>query len=91
MDIKYEVVRVVSDQTLIDSESYERRYRTSRPLSPGFYAVIWPRSVSDPRYDDKARFIGPCRGREHAESILERRSMSCPPVDLHQVPPVEWK
>jgi hypothetical protein len=91
MDTKCEVVRVVSDQSLIDSESYERRYHTSRPLTPGFYAVVWPLSVSDLRYDDEAQFIGPCRGRTHAESILQRRSMRWPAVDLHQVEPLPWK
>ena len=73
MDANCEVVRVVSDCTLIDSESYERRYLSVRALVPGFYAVIWPSSVANPRYDNEAQFIGPYRERSQAERILEVR------------------
>jgi hypothetical protein len=66
-----EVVRVISDHSLIDSESYEHRYHPSRPITPGFYIVVWPADVSCTRYDETARFVGPYVRRNDAEAAME--------------------
>jgi len=73
METKCEVVRVLSDHSSIDSESYEHRYRTLGPFTLGFYVVIWPPSVSAALYDGEARFMGPYRRRMDAEGVLESR------------------
>lgn len=64
----YEIVRVVSDTRLIDSESYERTYRRpdGKPLAPGNYLVVWPRGADPTRYDERAEFMGPYRWVEGA-------------------------
>lgn len=64
----YEIVRVVSDTRLIDSESYERIYwrPDGKPVAPGFYLVAWPRGADPTRYDERAEFMGPYRWVEGA-------------------------
>jgi hypothetical protein len=66
-----EVVRVMSDHSLIDSESYEHRYYASHPLPAGFYVVVWPSDVSCTRYDETARFVGPYPRKHDAEEAVE--------------------
>lgn len=65
---EYEIVRVVSDTRLIDSESYERIYwrPDGKPVAPGFYVVAWPRGTDPTRYDERAEFLGPYRWVEGA-------------------------
>ncbi len=64
----YEIVRVVSDTRLIDSESCERVYwrPDGKPVAPGFYLVAWPRGADPTRYDERAEFLGPYRWVEGA-------------------------
>jgi hypothetical protein len=63
----YEVVFVIDAEHLIDSESYQRRYRTERPLVPGCYLVHWAAQQDAPRYDEAAEFLGPYVSRRVAE------------------------
>ncbi|MCZ7566561.1 MAG: hypothetical protein M5U08_24440 [Burkholderiales bacterium] len=63
-----EVVCVLDAHSLVDSESYQRDYRTRSPLEPGHYLVAWPRGSDDgPRYDESAEYIGPFESRRLAE------------------------
>ena len=66
-----EVVHVMNASSLIDSESYERRYVTSQPLAPGFYVVRWPPDASEFAYDDEPQWIGPFGARTLATRMLE--------------------
>jgi hypothetical protein len=78
--VDYEVVRVIDGDSLVDSESYQRRYRHSsaQPLEPGFYVVLWPDPNSRPRYDARAEFVGPFES-----DILARAAMEGPrPTEL---------
>ena len=63
----YEVVFVIDAEHLVDSESYQRRYRTDRPLVPGCYVVHWPGPPHARRYDEAAEFRGPYASRRVAE------------------------
>ena len=72
MNAKCEVVHVLTSDSLIDSESYERRYHAQPAVTPGFYVVVWPTSASR-RFDHEARFIGPYPGRAEAERIMDSR------------------
>ena len=76
MEPRYEIVRILDAETLIDAESYERRYRTRSgdPLDPGFYVVLWDAAVEAPGYDELATYIGPFRSSVVATKVLERRS-----------------
>jgi hypothetical protein len=62
-----EVVFVIDAEHLVDSESYQRRYRTERALVPGCYVVHWAGSTNAPRYDEGAEFVGPYASRSVAE------------------------
>ena len=66
-----EVVHVMNASSLIDSESYERRYVTTRPLAPGFYVVRWPPDARDFAYNDDPQWIGPFGERALATDVLE--------------------
>ena len=56
----YEVVHVLNDTSLIDSESYQRSYCCkARRLTPGYYVVTWPNHPDRRRFDDQAEFQGP--------------------------------
>jgi hypothetical protein len=63
----YEVVFVIDAEHLVDSESYQRRYQTGRPLVPGCYVVHWSGPPYAPRYDEAAEFLGPYASRRVAE------------------------
>ena len=67
-----EVVFVIDAERLIDSESYQRRYRCTRPLVPGCYVVQWNRPQERPRYDESAEFRGPYASRRMAERAALR-------------------
>jgi len=69
-----EIVKVVDPTRLIDSESYEHFYWTTRPsaLACGYYVVSWPDHVLRPRFDESARFLGPFRTYAHAQMALEQ-------------------
>lgn len=71
MDTNTEVVHIMNEKSLIDSESYERRYATSRPLRPGFYVVQWPPGAREFAYNDEPRWIGPFQWRALATGMLE--------------------
>jgi len=69
----YEVVRVIDGDSLVDSESYQRRYRKrgGKPLAPGFYVVLWPDPSLRPRYDARAEFVGPFESDSVARAAME--------------------
>ncbi|MCC6611356.1 MAG: hypothetical protein IT515_16995 [Burkholderiales bacterium] len=78
--LDFEVVRVIDDNSLVDSESYQRSYRRrgAQSLTPGFYVVLWPDPASRPRYDVRAEFVGPFES-----DIVARAAMEGPrPVTL---------
>ncbi|RPI46651.1 MAG: hypothetical protein EHM59_06875 [Betaproteobacteria bacterium] len=56
-----EIVKVLDDSRLIDSESYEHCYWTmhSHDLGIGYFVVSWPDDALRLRYDESARFTGP--------------------------------
>jgi len=66
-----EVVVVIDDQCLVDSESYQRRYRSSRRLEPGCYLVVWPTAPDVPRYDEATDYVGPFESMRLAELARE--------------------
>lgn len=57
----FEIIRVISDSRLLDTESYERVYwrADGKPLAQGFYRVSWPPIALSGRYDERALFVGP--------------------------------
>jgi len=71
MQSRHEIVHVISDSHLIDSESYQRSLGESvaGSLKPGYYVVTWPRVGPDSscEYDRNARFLGPFASRREAE------------------------
>ena len=70
-----EIVKVVDSNRLIDSESYEHFYWTTRrlPLETGYYIVSWPDHVLRPRFDESADFAGPFRTSAHARIVFDQR------------------
>lgn len=69
----FEVVQVIGDCRLVDSESYERVYwrRDGLPLAHGYYVVSWPASASPKRFNEDASFRGPFPRREEAQAALD--------------------
>ncbi len=70
-----EVVKIVNERRLIDSESYERTYWTGAAtprLAVGYYVVSWPDDVPHPRFDENARFSGPYPCYAQAQLVCER-------------------
>jgi hypothetical protein len=69
----YEVVCVIDERSLVDSESYQRRYYRPRGkmLVPGFYIVIRPDPDAPPRYDSRAEFVGPFESALLARAAME--------------------
>lgn len=69
-----EVVQVIGDCRLVDSESYERVYwrRDGLPLARGYYVVSWPQSVSPKRFNEDASFRGPFQRRDDAQAALDQ-------------------
>ena len=72
MNEEAEVVRILNERSLIDSESYQRKYRTRVPLLPGYYVVVWKGDGARRVYDDDAQYLGPYRARSDAEMLLHR-------------------
>jgi hypothetical protein len=68
-----EIVKILDQARLIDSESYEHCYwrRSPRPLPLGYYIVSWPDHVRQPRFDEIASFDGPFRSYAHARMALD--------------------
>lgn len=64
-----EVVFVHGPDYLIDSESYQRRYRRpdGQVLARGFYVVVWPHGPGACSYGEEAVFLGPYPDRSMAE------------------------
>jgi hypothetical protein len=69
----YEVVCVIDEHSLVDSESYQRKYRRSRgkTLAPGFYIVIHPDPHPTPSYDTRTEFVGPFESAGIARVAME--------------------
>lgn len=69
----FEIVAVIRDFWLVDSESYQRRYRTNhgQALAPGYYVVNWPEHIRARRFNDHAAFHGPFKLRKEAQAALE--------------------
>ena len=70
----YEIACVIHGFKLVDSESYERRYRrrNGRSLAPGYYVVHWPEHCRTRRFDEQAAFHGPYQRKQAARDALER-------------------
>ena len=62
-----EVICVIDKHCLIDSESYQRRYRARHPLELGCYLIVWPAGGERLRYDESADFVGPFESKRLAE------------------------
>jgi|ERR1043166_5631672 hypothetical protein len=85
MDRKHEIVRVLSSDKLVDSESFERRYyqHDGNGVPVGFYIVSWPAAIHHTEYDETATFVGPFKLQIHAEMVLRHHlgvGSSQPPV-----------
>lgn len=61
VDIRFEVVYVLSDFHLLDANSRQRAYtrRDGVPLAEGHYFVCWPPGSDSSRFDTNAAFHGP--------------------------------
>ncbi|MEC4747342.1 hypothetical protein [Methylomicrobium sp. Wu6] len=70
----FEIVAVIRDYWLVDSESYQRKYCTNhgQSLAPGYYVVNWPEHIRARRFNDHAEFHGPFKLRKEARAALER-------------------
>ena len=70
----FEIVSVIRDFWLVDSESYQRMYCTNQgqPLAPGYYVVNWPEHIRDRRFNEHAEFYGPFKLRREAQAALGR-------------------
>ncbi|WP_024297782.1 hypothetical protein [Methylomicrobium lacus] len=76
MDANYdifEIVAVISDFRLVDSESFQRRYCTNhgQTLAPGYYVVNWPEHIRVRRFNGHAAFHGPFKLRKEAQAALD--------------------
>ena len=69
----FEIVAVMRDFWLVDSESYQRSYCTNhgQPLTPGYYVVDWPEHIRARRFNEHAAFHGPFKLRKEAQATLE--------------------
>lgn len=69
MEDRIEIVHVITQTQLIDSESYQRTLGAvhANRLQPGFYIVQWRSMAVMSRYDESANFIGPFESRRSAE------------------------
>lgn len=87
----FKIVCVVTETTLIDSDSTEHVYwrRDGKPLAPGHYVVSWPPGTSDRRFKEDAVFRGPYRG--HAEAVASLQELKAAGSGYrwrgHAVPP----
>lgn len=72
MELRYEVVRILNGDSLIDCESYQRRYRMrdGSELAPGHYVVLWDESVGSPAFDENATYVGPYKSSSDASLKL---------------------
>ncbi|HSO06374.1 MAG TPA: hypothetical protein VLW45_03995 [Pelomicrobium sp.] len=63
-----EIVHIISEFRLLDEDSYERIYwrRDGKPLETGWYLVGWAPGVTERKFNEEARFIGPYRRPEDA-------------------------
>jgi hypothetical protein len=69
----FEVVHVLDDCTLLDAESYQRKYcARTRRLTPGHYVVTWPHEMQRRRFDEHAEFQGPYPSCLDAWRVLDR-------------------
>lgn len=69
----FEVVAVIRDFWLIDSDSYQRKYctRDGNYLVPGYYVVSWPEHIRTRRFNEQAEYHGPFRSRNEALAALD--------------------
>ncbi len=74
-----EVVYVIDAEHLVDSESYQRNYRSEQPLKPGCYVAHWTHPADPPRYDEAVEFSGPYASRRIAERIARLPDPLLPP------------
>ena len=68
-----ELVKILDEKCLIDSESYQRSYQTRAWLLPGYYIGIWKGDVARRAYDDNAQYFGPYDARSDAQRLLGGR------------------
>jgi hypothetical protein len=78
MELAFEVVRVLDEHSLINSESYQCSYETGYgdALAPGYYVVAWAAPVGLIRYDDTGRFFGPFASRKEADNFVQQAASS---------------
>lgn len=70
---EYEVVCVIDEHSLVDSESYQRPYRRplGKTLERGFYIVIQFDPAASSPYGESAEFIGPFASPALARTAME--------------------
>jgi hypothetical protein len=84
----FEVVHVLDDCTLIDAESYQRKYcARTRRLTPGHYVVTWPHETQRRRFDEHAEFQGPYTSCLAAWRVLDRLESKARSAPLPQAAP----
>jgi hypothetical protein len=74
MELAFEVVRVLDEHNLINSESYQCKYDTGYgdALAPGYYVVASGAPLGLIRYDDTGRFFGPFASKTEAELFVQQ-------------------
>lgn len=75
MDDLQEIVHVLDDRSLIDSESYQRALHPDLVgrLAAGFYIVRWPSTADRRRYDALPEYLGPYDSRQLAEERQDQQ------------------
>ena len=78
MERAFEVVRVLDEHSLINSESYQCKYDAGagHALAPGYYVVAWAAPVGLIRYDDTGRFFGPFASKTEADDFAQQVASS---------------
>jgi hypothetical protein len=80
METIFEIVRVLDDRSLVNSESYQCDYSVPHGdvLEPGYYVVTRDSPEALMNYDANAHFFGPCGSRAEAEAFVERANGASP-------------
>lgn len=72
--LRYQMVRVLDEESLVDRELCLHSYKTAdgRKLEPGIYVVVWPAQEESPAYDANARYVGPFIVTQDVEPLVQR-------------------
>lgn len=71
MQVTYNTVKVIDHAKLLDANSVEHAYTSTRALVPGSYVVVWRADAVPWRYDDSALFFGPFASEDQVKGWLQ--------------------